>query len=163
MTNPLLAFRFVVNLDAADAYIPSRQAQLVPVMVEAGFQEVSGLGAQLEVTPYAEGGLNDYVHQLPLRHSWNRIVLKRGITRDEGVWKWYLAGLSQSIGARRDGSITLLNADGAPAMSWFFRGGLASKWDGPAFNAQQGSFAIESLEIAHEGIDQIRLSGADAK
>lgn len=163
MTNPLLAFRFVVNLDAADPYIPARQAQQVPKMVEAGFQEVSGLGAQLEVTPYAEGGLNDYVHQLPLRHSWNRIVLKRGITKDEGLWRWYLAGLSQSIGARRDGSITLLNSDGVAAMTWFFRAGLAAKFDGPTFNAQQGSFAIESIEIAHEGLDQIRLSGANDK
>jgi phage tail-like protein len=162
MSDPFTGYQFIVNLDSPETYLPPEQAALIPVMVEAGFQEVTGLGAQLEVTSYAEGGLNDFVHQLPLRHSWNRIVLKRGVTNDQGLWLWYLAGLSQSIGARRDGSITLHDAEGTPVVSWFFRGGLAAKWDGPAFNAQQGAVAIESLEIAHEGIDQILLKGASA-
>lgn len=160
MSTPLLGYQFIVNLDPAETYLPSQQASQIPTLSRAGFQEVTGLGAQLEVTTYAEGGQNDTVHQLPLRHSWNRIVLKRGITSDEGIWKWYLAGLSQSVGARRDGSITLLNSEGDEAMTWFFRGGLAAKWEGPTFNAQQGAVAIESLEIAHQGVDQLRLSGA---
>lgn len=162
MTDLLFGYQFVVNLDRADAFLLPKQAELIPVLSEAGFQEVTGLGAQLEVTSYAEGGQNDFVHQLPLRHTWNRIVLKRGISQDVGIWEWYLAGLSQSIGARRNGSITLRNREGVDAMTWFFQGGLAAKWDGPAFNAQQGSVAIESLEIAHQGIDQIRLAGARA-
>lgn len=162
MNDPLLGYQFVVNLDPAHPYISSGQADQFPRLAEAGFQEVSGLGAQLEITTYAEGGLNSYVHQLPLRHTWNRIVLKRGITSDLGVWQWYLAGLSQSLGARRDGSITLRNADGDDAMAWYFRGGLAAKWEGPSLSASQASVAIETLEIAHNGIEQVRLQGADA-
>lgn len=161
MNAPLSSFRFIVNLDAADTYLASSQSRYVPVMAEAGFQEVSGLGAQLEVTTYGEGGRNDSLIQLPVRHSWNRIVLKRGITKDDGIWQWYLAGISQSLGARRDGSITLLNSEGDAALTWFFRAGLAAKWDGPAFNAQQGAVAIETLEIAHEGIHQVSLPGLE--
>lgn len=160
MNDPWLGYQFVVNLDPPDPYLSTEQAARVPRLVEAGFQEVSGLGAQLEVTTYAEGGLNSHVHQLPLRHSWNRIVLKRGITRDFGIWEWYLAGLSQSLGARRDGSITLRDANGDDAMAWYFHGGLAAKWEGPALNAMQASVSIETLEIAHHGIEQIRLQGA---
>ena len=154
---PPPAYRFVVTLDLPDVYLPPQQAVLVPVMVAAGFQEASGLGAQLELTPYPEGGVNDYVHQLPVRHSWSNISLKRGITRDINLWLWYQAGLSQSLGARRDGAVTLLSPDGAPAMAWLFRGGLAVKWDGPALSASQSNVAIEGIEIAHEGIFQVPL------
>lgn len=160
MNDPLLGYQFVVSLDRADAYIPSDQAELVPRLAEAGFQEVTGLGAQLEVTTYAEGGLNSHVHNLPLRHTWNRLVLKRGVSSDLGIWDWYHAGLTQSLGARRDGSITLRNANGDDAMEWEFRGGLIVKWEGPSFNASQASVAIETIEIAHNGLEQIRHQGA---
>lgn len=150
--NELPAFRFVVTLDPADAFLPAAQAALVPVLAEGGFQEVTGLAGELEVQPYAEGGINDYVHQLPVRHSWGRLTLKRGLVRDQALWLWYQAGLSQSLGARRSGSILMMTPDGQPAYSWAFRGGLAVKWTGPNFNAMQGEIAVESLEIAHEGL-----------
>jgi phage tail-like protein len=108
--------------------------------------------------PYAEGGVNDYVHQLPVRHSWTRLSLRRGLVRDAGLWSWYLAGLSQSLGARRDGAILLLTPDGNPAMAWTFRAGLAAKWIGPELNAMQNAVAIEGLEIAHQGIEQVPVS-----
>lgn len=158
MSDPLTGYRFVVTLDAADTHLPVRQAALVLPLLAAGFQEVAGLGGQLEIMAYPEGGENDHVHQLPVRHSWGRITLKRGITSDLNIWLWYQAGLSQSLGARRDGVITLLSTEGLPAMAWMFRGGLAAKWDGPTFNASQSAIAIESLEIAHEGILQVPLT-----
>ncbi len=128
MSDPFTGYRFLVSLDVADTYIPPQQAVLVPPMIAAGFREVTGLGGQLEIMSYAEGGANDHVHQLPIRHSWGRITLKRGITSDMSIWLWYQAGQSQSLGARRDGVITMLSIDGLPAMAWMFRGGLAAKW-----------------------------------
>jgi phage tail-like protein len=68
--------------------------------VGGGFQEASGIGADLEVMPYPEGGMNDFVHQLPVRHSYPRITLKRGLIRDPGLWWWYVGGLASSLGAR---------------------------------------------------------------
>ena len=155
---PLGAYRFVVTLDPADAYLPAAQAALVTLFPGGAFHDVKGLGADLEVTAYAEGGVNHYVHQLPVRHSWNRISLRRGLVRGPGLWTWYLAGLSQSLGARRDGSILLLSSDGIPAMAWNFKGGIAAKWQGPDLSAMQNQVAIEGLEIAHHGILQIPLS-----
>lgn len=131
---------------------------LIPLLASGGFQEVSGLGAELEVTAYPEGGMNDFVHQLPVRHSWGRIVLKRGLLIDTALWRWYQAGLSQSLGARRDGTVILMTPLGIPAVAWNFRGGLAAKWTGPTFDAMRDAVAIESLEIAHEGLDQKLMS-----
>lgn len=158
MSDELTAFRFVVTLDPADAYLPPFQAALLPIMAAAGFQEVTGLGADLEVTAYAEGGVNDFVHQLPVRHSWTRISLRRGLVRGLGLWTWYQAGLTQSLGARRDGAIVALSPAGVPAVAWIFRGGLAAKWTGPELRAGEGTVAIEGLEIAHHGLVQVPLT-----
>src|SRR5947209_4720943 len=103
MDDPLTSYRFFVTLDAGDAYLPAAQARLLPLVAAGEFSEVKGLGAELEVMPYPEGGVNDTVHQLPVRHSWGRITLSRGIVRDSSLWTWYLAGLTQSLGARRNG------------------------------------------------------------
>jgi phage tail-like protein len=154
---PLSGFRFLVTLDPAIAYLPPAQAALLPMMAEAGFQEVTGLGADLEVMDYAEGGVNDFVHQLPVRHKWTRIVLKRGLVRDLGLWWWYQAGLTQSLGARRDGVIVLQTSAGSAAMAWTFRAGIAAKWMGPELKGQENAVAIEGLEIAHHGILQVPL------
>ncbi len=154
----LTSYRFIVTLDAGDAYLPPAQALLIPLFASGGFQEVTGLGAELEVTAYPEGGVNEFVHQLPVRHSWGRIVLKRGLLVNPALWNWYQAGLTQSLGARRDGTVILMTPDGIPAVAWNFRGGLAAKWTGPAFDAMRDAVAVESLEIAHQGLDQRLMS-----
>jgi phage tail-like protein len=152
MPDPFTSFSFVVTLDKADAYLPPAQAALLPLVAPGEFREAKGLGAELEVMPYHEGGFNDFVHQLPVRHSWSRIVLQRGVVKNSVLWRWYQAGLAQSLGARRDGSILLLAPNGDRAMSWHFTGGIAVKWNGPEFNAMESAIALESLEIAHHGL-----------
>lgn len=156
--DPIPSYRFVVTLHPGDAYLPPSQAALLPLMAAGEFLEARGLGADLEVLPYPEGGVNDHVHQLPVRHSWTRISLRRGVVRDAGLWSWYMAGLTQSLGARRDGSLILLTPAGTQAMSWTFHAGLAAKWIGPEFSAVNGAVAIEGLEIAHEGLTTVLLS-----
>jgi phage tail-like protein len=159
---PLPGFAFYVTLDPADAYLPAKQAALVPYVAVGAFQEVRGLGADLEVLSYAEGGVNGFAHQLPTRHTWGRISLKRGVVRNDSLFDWYRAGLSLSLGARRDGSVVLMTPAGVAAIAWSFRGGLAVKWTGPELNAMQSNVAIEGLEIAHQGIEQVVLSAPEA-
>jgi phage tail-like protein len=156
--DPIPAYRFVVTLDPGDFKMPSTQADLVPLVVLGQFQEVKGLGSELEVMSYAEGGLNDFLHQLPVRHSWSRITLKRGLIRDPGLFFWYAAGLTQTLGARRNGAITLLTPAGTPAIAWSFFDAIAVKWMGPDLSAMQNAVAIEGIEIAHQGLIQFPLT-----
>lgn len=147
------SYRFLVLLDPFDAFIPREIAALALERAPGAFQSCSGLGGELEVTAYPEGGRNDYVHQLPVRHSWSRIQLSRGIARDPVLFAWYEAGLFGSLGARRDGAIVMLpRSTLVPAMVWTFTAGLAASWSGPEFNAEQDGLAIEKLEIAHQGL-----------
>ncbi len=156
--DPLPAFRFLVSLDPTDAYLPFAQSALITLIAAGQFSEVTGLGADLEVLAHPEGGRNDYVHQLPVRHTYPKIVLSRGVVRDPGLFFWYQAGLTQSIGARRDGAIILLTASGLPALGWIFRGGLAAGWKGPQLKGGDSAVAVESIEIAHEGLLQVPLT-----
>lgn len=149
--SPLPAFNFYVDFDAPN--LTTLQSIQIAVMAAGGFAEAKGLGAELEVTPYAEGGVNDFIHQLPVRHSWGRITLRRGVVRDLALWSWYQSGLIGSLGARRNGAITLCDEKGLPAMRWAFRGGLAAKWFGPELNAATGTVAIDGIEIVHEGLE----------
>jgi phage tail-like protein len=156
--DPIPSYRFIVTLQPGDAYLPAAQAALLPLVGAGEFLEAKGLGADLEVTAYAEGGVNDHLHQLPVRHSWTRISLRRGVVRDGGLWSWYMAGLTQSLGARRDGAVILLTPAGTPAMTWLFQAGLAVKWVGPELSALNNAVAVETLEIAHEGLIPMLLS-----
>jgi phage tail-like protein len=158
LEDPMLAHRFLVSLDPTDAYLPFAQSAIITLIAAGQFSEVTGLGAKLEVLPHPEGGRNDYVHQLPVRHSYTTLTLSRGVVRDPGLFFWYQAGLTQSIGARRDGAIVLLTPSGVPAVGWIFRGGLASGWKGPELRAADNAVAIESIEISHEGLLQVPLT-----
>ena len=154
MDFPLGNFNFFVTLDPADAYLPPVQAMQIPMIASGAFQEVRGLGGDLEVFAYPEGGTNNFVHQLPVRHTWTRISLKRGLVRDQSLFDWYRAGLTQSLGARRDGCVVMMSPAGAAVMAWQFRAGIAAKWTGPDLNAMTAGVAVESLEIAHHGLEQ---------
>lgn len=149
------SFRFWVTLDPTDAFVPRELVATALEGAPAAFQSCSGLSGDLEVTEYAEGGRNDYKHQLPVRHSWGRIRLSKGIARDPILFAWYEAGLFGSLGARRDGAITMLTRDGLPAMIWTFTGGLAASWSGPSFDGETDGVAVETLEIAHQGIKAV--------
>ncbi len=159
LEDPLPGFSFYVTLTPADPHLPLVQQLLIPVMALGAFSEVKGLGGELEVTPYGEGGVNDYVHQLPVRHSWGRITLRRGVIRDMALWMWYRAGLHGSLGARRSGAITVCDEEGSPAVIYMFKRASATKWIGPDLNGMQSACAIDGIEMAHEGIEAIPVPG----
>ena len=160
---PAPGYRFLVTLDPADAYLPPAQAALLASSPRGAFQEATGLGAELEVCPTPRAACNDFVHQLPVRHTWARITLKRGVVRDPGLWWWYKAGLTQSLGARRDGAIILLT----PARHAGDGLGVPRRHRGEVDRAgverEQDAVAVETLEIAHEGLTQVPLVAAGGR
>jgi phage tail-like protein len=118
----------------------------------AGFSECSGLEATIEVIDYKEGGLNDYVHKFPSRASHANLTLKHGaIYLYDDLWSWHYEFV-QGRGKRKDGLVVLLDEAKKPAKVWKFKRGIPMKWVGPSLNAAQSNAAIESLEIAHEGL-----------
>ena len=156
MSYPLPGYRFAVSLDPVERVPAAERGRRRAGRHAVGaFSDVTGLSGELEVLPHPEGGQNTFVHQLPVRHTWGRITLKKGVVRDRSLWDWFRAGLGNALGARRDGSIVLYDAAGQAAVTWAFKAGLAAKWTGPELTARDGAIAVESLEIVHQGLDQI--------
>ncbi len=156
-SDPVLSYNFLISLFVSPSMVALVQpANLQPIIEAAvgGFNECSGLEMSLDIEEYQEGGRNGYVHRFPTRTTWTNIVLKKGIRKDADLWHWQYA-FTQGVVMRRDGIISLLNERREPHTIWYFRRGLPVKYTAPSLNAQQNQVAIESLEIAHEGIIQM--------
>src|SRR5262249_157630 len=149
--DPLGVFNFYLTLiDASDVAGTLIKAALDYKV--AGFSECSGLEATVEIFEIREGGLNEYVHKFPTRATFANITLKHGVIYlYDDLWSWHNDWVL-SVGKRKDGLIVLLDEAKQPAKIWKFKRGIPMKWVGPALNASQNNVAIESLEIAHEGL-----------
>ncbi|WP_217913369.1 phage tail protein [Miltoncostaea marina] len=121
------------------------------------FTEVSGLAMEYEVVEHQEGGVNDFVHKLRGRMKFPNLVLKRGITHEEAFVRWFLACREKT--ERRDLSVTLYGPDLAPIRTWSFAGAFPVKWTGPDLSATAGEVAMESIEIAHQGLKGVAPGG----
>ena len=107
---------------------------------------------------HKEGGNNGRVLKFPSRVTWTNLTLKKGIAASTSLWDWHY-GFVEGKGKRRDGVIILQSDLHVPNNIWSFRRGLPVKYSGPVMNATQNSVAIETIEIAHEGIYQVPLVG----
>lgn len=136
--DPYAHFNFLVEIDG---------------ITQAGFQEVSGLGAEIAVVEYREGDdKTRTVRKLPGLIKYSPIVLKRGFTQDRSLWNWFKTVLDGTV-QRANGVITLLDNARTPVLRWRFREGWPSKWEAAYLNAKTNDVAIETLVIEHEGIE----------
>ena len=115
--------------------------------VDAGFfREVTGLAIEREVIEAREGGQNEAIHKLPGIRKFTNIIMKRGFIGDSALFDWLNSGV------KKNGRIVMLNARGAEVVALEFHNGFPAKWQGPDLDASKNEVAIETLEIAHEGL-----------
>jgi len=114
------------------------------------FSDCTGLSAEWDVFEYQEGGRNEFVHKFRNRLKFPNLVLKRGVTYENGLLEWFFR--DQDRDKRDSVLVTLLGHDGRPVRSWEFARAFPLKWQGPAMNAKSTNVAIETLEIGHEGL-----------
>jgi phage tail-like protein len=160
-SDPVLAHNFVVSLLDTSSSLAMAKSIAVSAILDValgGFTECSGLEMSLDIEEYKEGGRNGEVLKFPTRVKWSNITLKKGVGAGTGLWDWHY-GFVEGRGKRRDGVIVLLDDLHLPNNIWYFRRGLPVKYTGPTMNASQNSVAIETIEIAHEGIYQLPYVG----
>ena len=119
---------------------------------DAFFKSVSGLRYETEVVPVREGGNNLTTYQLVGGVKWSNLVLKQGFTRESGLLKWREQWTVEGGGPRVPITITQLDTALNPRASWTAHRGWPVKWEVAEFDASKNELAIETLEIAHEGI-----------
>lgn len=137
--DPFPAFKFAVEIGG---------------ITQAVFSECSGLEAEVEVMEYEEGGLNGYVHKLPGRVKYADLTLKRGMAMADEMWEWYKKALQGRI-ERKNVSVILYNVSGQEQRRWNFREAYPIKWTGPDLKAGDNVVAVETLVLAHRGMEPV--------
>jgi phage tail-like protein len=123
-------------------------------ITRAAFQEVSGFDSTIDVIEHREGGQNTTLRKLPGMTKYSNIVLKWGMTDDTDLYEWHRQAVNGNL-ERKSGSIMCLDNQGNEVVRWNFFEAWPVKWDGPDFNAEGTDVAIETLELAHEGIERV--------
>ena len=118
----------------------------------AQFREVSGLKSTTQVFELEEGGQNHRVHKLPGQSRWDNITLRYAVCADISLLTWRNEVLADEFGKRRNGSIVMKTLGGEEVRRYNFFSGWPVTWEGPSFNAESAELAVETLEIAHGGI-----------
>lgn len=121
-------------------------------ITQAHFRECTGLSSSVEVIENPEGGKGQ-VGKMPGRVKYPNLTMKWGSAESTELYEWHRAALQGTI-QRKNGSIVQLDAQGNEKARWNFVDGWPTKWDGPTFNAGATELSIETLEIAHEGLER---------
>ena len=118
-------------------------------MLDAYFTECSGLTVNTEVMTVREGGLNNHVHQLPVRTSFNNLVLKTGYTMSNKLWEWYQKTINGKIEFKNISILLYLDSKpGVAVKRWEIEAAYPIKWNGPQFNSSTNELMVESIEVA---------------
>lgn len=123
-------------------------------IIRAAFQECSGFDSTIDVIEHREGGENTTLRKLPGMTKYSNIILKWGVTDGSELYDWHRQIVQGDI-QRKTGAIILLDDTGEEKIRWNFVRGWPTKWDGPDLNAEGNDVAIETLEIAHEGLERV--------
>jgi phage tail-like protein len=119
-----------------------------------GFSEVSGLTQENQSIEYRDGSFPEYSSiKMPGLRKFSNVTLKRGIVKaDNDFFKW-LSTIKLNKVERRDVIISLLNEAHEPVMVWKIANAFPVKLEGPGLKASGNEVAIESIELAHEGLE----------
>lgn len=120
---------------------------------QLGFTEVSGLDVETEVITYRHGASPEYQDlKMPGRQKYSNITMKRGtFSGDNEFYDWWNTVALNTI-ERRDLTISLLNEEHEPVVVWKVKNAWPTKVQPTDLKADGNEVAIESIEIAHEGI-----------
>jgi phage tail-like protein len=118
-----------------------------------GFTEVSGLDVETEVVEYREGASKEYSKvKMPGMQKYSNLTLKRGTFKsDNEYFAWWNTVKLNTI-ERRDITISLLNEEHEPVVTWKVKNAWPSKIQSTDLKADGNEVAIESMEIVHEGL-----------
>lgn len=143
-TDPLVGFTYSLEVSG---------------VITGFFTEVSGLGSETEIVEHkvVDKQGRDFVQKIPGRLKWGDITLKRGITEIMDVWDWRkMVEDGDTQGARKNGSIVMLDRNFQPVAQWDFVNGWPSKVSGPQLQSDSNAFGVEEITIVHEGIKRVK-------
>jgi phage tail-like protein len=143
---------FTAHSFAIELRLPGSEQPLC----QAAFCECDGLALSRAITTVRDGGDNGTVRLLPGAESFGNVTLRRGMTATFDLWGWW-ERVRRDPKLRVSCDVIVLAPDLAQERVRFrLHRCLPAKITGPALNATGNDIAIESLEIACEGIEIVR-------
>ena len=140
-TDPYRSFRFLVEIDG---------------IVQGGFNEVTIPDSAQDPVEYREGSDLPTVRKIPGLIKYGNVVLKWGTTDSMELYDWRKQVENGKMGdARKNMAVIVLDEEGSPASRWEFSEAWPTKYDAPDLKATGNEMAIETLEIAHEGMRRV--------
>lgn len=117
------------------------------------FQEVSGLDVEAQPIEYRQSNSPEFsTIKMPGLKKYGNVTMKKGIwPNDSSFQEWYNQVKANTI-ARKTVTISLMDESGTPAMVWTLSNAWPVKVSSPNLISDGNQVAIESIEIAHEGI-----------
>lgn len=118
-----------------------------------GFTEVSGLDVEREIIEYRDGASKEYSKlKMPGLTKYSNITLKRGsFSEDNDFYEWW-SSIKLDTVDRRDITISLLNEEHEPVITWKVKNAWPSKIQPTELKSDDNSVAIETMELVHEGL-----------
>jgi phage tail-like protein len=134
---PLPKFHFQVKWDDA----------------ELAFQEVSGLDMEAQVIEYRAGNNPVFsTAKMPGLKKSGNITMKKGVfAKDNALFDWFNE-ITMNVIKRKALTISLLDEGHNPTMVWKVANAFPAKITGTDLKAEGNEVAVETIEIAHEGI-----------
>ena len=145
---PFTAFRFDVVLD-----LDTETADLAGPLCDAAFAECDGLEMTMQPRTLAVGGMNDRQIHLIGPVTYGQLTLKRGMTDNLQLWRWFTRGTRPGSVLTAHGHVTMRAADGTPALRFTLTGCLPVRMRAPGLNARDGLVAVEELGLVYERLD----------
>ena len=118
---------------------------------DTSFQEVGGIGPEMETESYHEGGENRFVHTLPKGVKHPKLILKRGLAAySSPLVQWCRSVLEGGLATRITPQlvlVSLLDPEARPLRSWSFENAYPSHWTVDEFQSDKNGVAIEKIEM----------------
>jgi phage tail-like protein len=117
------------------------------------FQELSGLDIEAQPIEYRHGDSPEFsTIKMPGIKKFGNVTMKKGVFKsDNKFWDWFNEIKMNTI-KRKPVTISLLDEAGSPTMVWTLANAWPTKITGTNLKSDGNEVAIESIEIAHEGI-----------
>lgn len=149
---PFTTFRFLVEVKVEGV---SKK------LCGATFSEVDGLEMTMEPKTIREGGNNTVAVHLVGPVSYGQLTLKRGMTPNFDLWKWFARVNSPGYrGVRSRLEVIVVSSDGKNEDARFVAEGcLPVKIKAPALNAREGQIAIEEMQVMYQSLTLRASSG----
>ena len=136
-TNPITNFQFKVEFGGENIR----------------FQEVDLPESEIEIIEYRDGSdVRSSVRKIPGLTKHTNLVLKRGLTNSLDLYEWFRQ-TKRGIVERRDITVSILNEEKEPFVTWKLTNCWPTKYSGSTLKAKGNEVVIETLEIAVEDVN----------